>query len=696
MVRLCPRCQRANPAKAVFCHFDGYLLDQGAGASPAGQLLQEFVFPSGRRCRSFDEVVQGCYYEWEEARQLLADGTFSSFLAGIGRADLARAAREAQGNPDRDVGLTSFLAALPATAVQGPKLGLKPRKLVVGPVRVGEKRSAALELLNEGKGLLQGNVHVSDGSEWLRIADADTANGGVSVKTARDQAVTLEADTSKLTVGQNYAGKVLVVTNGGVAEVPIRLDLVVKPFARAPYAGANSPRDLARRMSKDPDAAVALLHNGEIARWFASNGWTYPIAGEPAPGRAAVQQFFEELGLAKPPPITLSEQEFRFRATPPEAISGQVTLRTSSRRIVYGRVESDSPWLVVKTPSVAGDFQATVEFEVESSLMGEDRLYQGTLRVIANAGQAFTIRVQVDVQGNRKSHGGRRAPAPPPVPAQEPILAAVPPPPPAREPARQQAQAQPFDWAAVATAPQPPPPPERTEKARSSSEVTARPPGALQKAPSYRPEPAPTAEPPRHSANVLQMAAVGALVGVLGRLLLVFPADLFARLLGGEAVAGQPDPGSLRAWLEAPSADGVYLRLFVLATWWLGALAGVVLVWRGGGKVTDLFCGLVAGAVLGLAAAATVGCVLVVGDTVPRLLLFGLLGERDWGPALSTPIWIVTAVLCWIGIGAASGLVLGVLGRRGAAVLAALASPLSGLCRVFGLGKAADFLALKP
>src|SRR5262245_24535971 len=133
MVRHCPRCQRTNPATAVFCHFDGNLLEQRAGASPAGQLLQQFVFPSGRRCRTFDEVVQGCYYEWEEARQLLADGTFASFLSGIGRADLAKAAREAQANADLDVGLTTFLAALPATAVQGPKLGLAPRKLVVGP-----------------------------------------------------------------------------------------------------------------------------------------------------------------------------------------------------------------------------------------------------------------------------------------------------------------------------------------------------------------------------------------------------------------------------------------------------------------------------------------------------------------------------------------------------------------------------------
>jgi hypothetical protein len=193
-----------------------------------------------------------------------------------------------------------------------------------------------------------------------------------------------------------------VVTNGGIAEVPVRLDLMVTPWPGGAYAGANSQRDLARRMRNTPDAAVALLYNGEVQRWFASNGWTYPIVGLPAPGRAAVQQFFEELGLSKPPPLTLSEQELRLRVKAGEVVRGQVTLRTSARRIVYGRAESNSPWLKVKTPSLAGDFQVLIEFELDSSLMPEDRLYQGTLEVIGNCGQTFTVCVFAEVNGNAK------------------------------------------------------------------------------------------------------------------------------------------------------------------------------------------------------------------------------------------------------------------------------------------------------
>lgn len=678
MVQLCPRCSRANPPAAVFCHFDGFVLKQGAAAT-VGQFSQEFFFPSGRRCRTFDELVQACYYEWEEARNLLADGTFASFLAGNGRADLAKSAREGQANPDRDVALTAFLNALPATAVQGPKLGLSPRKLVVGPVRVGETRSVSVRLVNEGKGLLQGNAHVADGADWLKVVDADTSAGGVAVKAAKDQTITLAADTSHLTVGQNYSGKLTVVTNGGVAEVPVRLDLVVKPFARGSYAGANSPRDLARRMSKDPDAAVALLHSGEIQRWFASNGWAYPIAGSPAPGRAAVQQFFEELGLAKPPPITLSEQEFRFRCKSPEVVPGQVTLRTSARRIVYGRCESDSPWLRVKTPSVAGDFQVAMEFEVDSSQMSEDRPYTGTLKVIGNAGQAFAVKVHVDVKGNPKLRRPDPVPVPVsvPVPPPAPVLVPVPPPPRLAP----QTAPPPFEWGTTNAVPPPLPPP---------SPVTDRAPGAYQPAPL----PVPVARPGGYVRG-WQVMAVGALVGFLGRALLVLPADLFARLLGNAAKV--PTPGTVSFWADAPAADGGYLRLFVLATWWLGALAGVVYVWRGGGKATDWFCGLLAGAVAGLAGAATVGCLLVLGDLLPRLLMSALAmaGLGEMVAAVSTPLWLVLTVATWTFHGVWVSAVLVPLGRRGADVVAAVASPLSGMCRAFGQHRAADFLALR-
>src|SRR5262245_66031776 len=115
----CPRCRRCHPEVAVYCHFDGTALRHGT--APANQLLQEFVFASGRRCRTFDELVQSCYAEWDDAKQLLADGSFAGFMASLGRADLAKLARECQAMAERDMGLTNVLAGLPAAAAVAPR-----------------------------------------------------------------------------------------------------------------------------------------------------------------------------------------------------------------------------------------------------------------------------------------------------------------------------------------------------------------------------------------------------------------------------------------------------------------------------------------------------------------------------------------------------------------------------------------------
>ena len=71
-------------------------------------------------------------------------------------------------------------------------------------------------------------------------------------------------------------------------------------------------------MRANPKPAGPLLESGDVARWFAANGWSYPVAGTPAHGVAAVQQFFECMGLSKPPPLELSQSEFRLQCEAPE------------------------------------------------------------------------------------------------------------------------------------------------------------------------------------------------------------------------------------------------------------------------------------------------------------------------------------------------------------------------------------------
>src|ERR1700722_19162089 len=96
----CPRCQRANPDQALYCYYDGVNLKGGAAPAAAvpeapSRLPFAFVFASGRRCETIDDLLRGCQDEWTTAAGLLRQGTFRQFFTGTGRLDLAKMADEA-------------------------------------------------------------------------------------------------------------------------------------------------------------------------------------------------------------------------------------------------------------------------------------------------------------------------------------------------------------------------------------------------------------------------------------------------------------------------------------------------------------------------------------------------------------------------------------------------------------------------
>jgi hypothetical protein len=122
---------------------------------------------------------------------------------------------------------------------------------------------------------------------------------------------------------------------------------------------------------------------------------------------AAVQQFFEGMGLSRVPVVQVSEPEVRMTPLYPEVIRWVLTLFTESRKWVYGQVESDVPWLKVLTPSVRGPRQAGIAFEVDSSLLEPGRHYVGQVSITANGGQTLTVPVFVDVQGEDSPYSRR-------------------------------------------------------------------------------------------------------------------------------------------------------------------------------------------------------------------------------------------------------------------------------------------------
>jgi hypothetical protein len=183
---------------------------------------------------------------------------------------------------------------------------------------------------------------------------------------------------------------------------------------------------------------------------------------------------------------------------------------------------------------------------------------------------------------------------------------------------------------------------------------------------------------------------IGAAAGMVFRLLLAVPGDLCARLLTGLTARGTA--GSFVRWLETPEAGGVFFKPFVLLTCWLGALAGVILLWRRGNRRIDVLYGLVAGAMAGLAGSATFACLLPSLDALPRFVWQQIGNPAGW---MWIVPWIALAALCWTVQGAVIGFVLGCLGRPGAIAVGCMAEAVSWVFRLCGMKRVAAYFALQ-
>jgi hypothetical protein len=163
MSNVCRLCSRVNPPEALFCYHDGAALDaQHAAPLDAGSrpFPSPFVFPSGRACRNFDELLLACEDEWDAAAEMLAKGFLAGFLGGLGRVDLARAAERAAQQRDRDRALDDLLASLPGTSRAPASLVVLPAEVTLGELRPGDDRRLMFHLENQGGGLLYGSVAV--------------------------------------------------------------------------------------------------------------------------------------------------------------------------------------------------------------------------------------------------------------------------------------------------------------------------------------------------------------------------------------------------------------------------------------------------------------------------------------------------------------------------------------------------------
>lgn len=404
MSSACPACSRLNPPHAVFCHYDGrpLSLERQSGALQIGSMpfAMPFCFADGKACSNFNQLALACDERWDESKALLADGTWASFFGALGRLDLSAAARQASKEPDLDVGLSHLLEKLPVDPVtlRPPNLAVPTSQEDLGTLPPGTDRTFELMISNQGMLVLRGMI--STDCDWLVFGDRNGPSQKM-FQTRNVYSIPVRVLGSKLRAGRKpLVAEIVVDTNGGSIAIPVKANVPIKPFPKGKYAndslaGAMSPRELALKAKEAPAEAGVLFEQGAVKAWYAANGWTYPIEGTAGSGRAAVQQFFEALGLTKPPQLEISAQTLDVSGAPGQRVVKKLTISTKENKPVYAHGWSDRDWVKVGQGRSKGNLASVpVEFEIPAR-PGEK--LQSSVTIIGNGRKHFVIPVTLTV-----------------------------------------------------------------------------------------------------------------------------------------------------------------------------------------------------------------------------------------------------------------------------------------------------------
>lgn len=397
----CPKCSRANPQEAVYCYFDGFVL--GGAAAGTGPLAinslrfpSPFVFMSGRSCLNFDDLAIACHEESKPAADMLKQGFLESFLASIGRVDLSMAAKEAAKFPDASRGLDELLGKFPSSVLSEARLNLSSQDINLGVLSRTAKRDLKITIENGGMRLLYGSI-TSD-SPWLVIGDSGTA----SVKhfqTKGELTVPLRIVPEKLRSSDKpLVAKLKIDSSGGSSVVMVRAEVPVVPFQLVPLSGAVSPKQIASKAKANSKEAAILFENGSVAKWYESNGWSYPVQGPSASGLGAIQQFFEALGLTPPPKTFINQTVINLAGDPGQELAFELTVGTEDKRPVFAHGFADQSWITAKNPRLTGS-SAVLGFVIPQVPERPGELLVSKIVVTSNGNQKFLVQVNVQVSG---------------------------------------------------------------------------------------------------------------------------------------------------------------------------------------------------------------------------------------------------------------------------------------------------------
>ncbi len=404
MSLVCAQCSRVNPTEAAYCYYDGAALAGRAGGpinAGSAPFPNQFVFPNGLACRNFDQLAMACQEHWPAAIDLLKQGFLGSFLGGMGRIDLALAAQEAAKFPDLDRGLDQLLAKLPTQAIQPPKLQAEPSEINLGQVKVGAGRATEIHLTNVGMRLLYGTV-TSD-CKWLTLGDGQ-GHAEKMFQFGADAVIPVQVRGQHLRAGNKaQEGHLVIDSNGGTTTVTFRADVPITPFEGEMFAGAVTPRQVAEKAKANPKDASPYFEKGDIARWYAANGWPYPVQGPIMPGMGAIQQFFEALGVAKAPKVEVNPKSLVLQGAVGKTLNASLELSEIAgkdrKKFVYGWAICDQAWVEIGKSKLTGK-SAIIPITLRIPSPCPPTL-EATINVVGNGSTKIAVPLKVTVAGGK-------------------------------------------------------------------------------------------------------------------------------------------------------------------------------------------------------------------------------------------------------------------------------------------------------
>lgn len=392
MIQKCIRCSRANPAEASYCYFDGIgLAGHARAANPSqARFPRPFAFPSGNECSNFEQLATGILLEWPQALKMQKEGEFARFFSSIGRLDLSGVASQAGNYPAPSQGLDSLLGRLPVESILPAKLDVDPEVLDLGLLKVGQDKKVTLRIRNIGRRLLFGTIAV-EGLPWLNIGDGKPRSLQ-RFETFYEIAAPLTVLGGKLRASdKDFEGRIVLNTSGGTLVVPVKGRVPVKPFQGGVLSGAKSPREVAQKSKANPREAILAFEGLQVQKWYAENGWDYPVPGPSATGIAGLQQFFEALGLSKPPKVSIGSTHIVFDLERGEVRDQVIPLFGDSKSPVYANVSVMVPWVEIQRVELKGTRVNILIRVLEAKMSGSSQ--SAFVMIQANGGQNFKVRI---------------------------------------------------------------------------------------------------------------------------------------------------------------------------------------------------------------------------------------------------------------------------------------------------------------